>query len=223
MATTLRSASLPEPRLRRGGPDQLVCAVRQPGPHVADARVRLHYDDGREIRDQIVDLDTMQDAAAADGLRHWKEAGGTGIEARFYSIRSFPERFALWQMGALIGDLMQPALQYNAPVPDDHGGPRAGSRTRPEPVGHGQSRARHPERQQQDGQVMPDVGKKLQDWTAAADAIDAGRRDRQHVPPARALHARRSEAVAAAGDRQGDLARRGASSSTTTSTCTARR
>ena len=33
------------------------------------------------------------------------------LEARFYSIKSFPERFALWQMGSLIGDLMQPALQ----------------------------------------------------------------------------------------------------------------
>ena len=37
------------------------------------------------------------------------------MELRFYSIKSFPERFGLWQMGALIGDLMQPALQYNVP------------------------------------------------------------------------------------------------------------
>ena len=68
----------------------------------------------REIRDQIVDHDTIQDAEA-NGLQLWKEGGGPGLDVRFFSIKSFPERFGLWQMGSLIGDLMQPALQYNSP------------------------------------------------------------------------------------------------------------
>jgi conjugal transfer ATP-binding protein TraC len=50
-----------QPRLRRRRPDQLVCAVHQPRPHLPDRCADLHYDDGREMRDQIVDFDTIQD------------------------------------------------------------------------------------------------------------------------------------------------------------------
>jgi conjugal transfer ATP-binding protein TraC len=132
----------------------------------------LHYDDGREIRDQIVDHDTIQDAEA-NGLQLWKEGGGPGLDVRFFSIKSFPERFGLWQMGSLIGDLMQPALQYNSPFLLTLGvhllDPNATRTT---------VTANHVRATQNAGSkmavVMPDVGKKARDWTAAADVIDAG-------------------------------------------------
>jgi conjugal transfer ATP-binding protein TraC len=74
----------------------------------------LHYDDGREIRDQIIDFDTLQEARPL-GLVFTKPGRDEAMETRFYSIKSFPEHFALWQMNGLIGDLMQPALQYSCP------------------------------------------------------------------------------------------------------------
>jgi conjugal transfer ATP-binding protein TraC len=114
ISAVLRSASLPN---RVCNASDLIgwCAIftnpdRLSGTDAPDSA----YDDGRELRDQIVDFDTLQDAHP-NGLRLWKENGPGVLEARFYSIKSFPERFALWQMGSLIGDLMQPALQYNAP------------------------------------------------------------------------------------------------------------
>ena len=114
MSSTLRSASLPN---RVCDAADLInwCALFTNPDRISQTDApNLHYDDGREIRDQIVDFDTIQDPHPA-GLRLWKENGADVLEARFYSIKSFPERFALWQMGSLIGDLMQPALQYSAP------------------------------------------------------------------------------------------------------------
>ena len=114
MSSTLRSASLPN---RVCDAADLInwCALFTNPDRFSQADAPgLHYDDGREIRDQIVDFDTIQDPHPG-GLRLWKENDGNVLEARFYSIKSFPERFALWQMGSLIGDLMQPALQYSAP------------------------------------------------------------------------------------------------------------
>ena len=122
IASTLRSAMLPN---RVCDATDLInwCALFTNPDRIAHSDAEdlnfdddrwLHYDDGREIRDQIVDFDTIQDPDPA-GITLWKQTSQDVLEARFYSIKSFPERFALWQMGSLIGDLMQPALQYSAP------------------------------------------------------------------------------------------------------------
>ena len=176
MSTTLRSASLPN---RVCDAADLInwCSLfvnpdRITSTHAPD----LHYDDGREVRDQIVDHDTIQDAKA-NGLHLWKEGGRAGeecgLEVRFFSIKSFPERFGLWQMGSLIGDLMQPALQYNAPFLLTMGvhvlDPNATRTT----VTANHVRATQNAASKM-AAVMPDVGKKARDWTAAADALDAG-------------------------------------------------
>jgi len=132
----------------------------------------LHYDDGREIRDQIVDFDTIQDPRPS-GITLWKETSPDVLEARFYSIKSFPERFALWQMGSLIGDLMQPALQYSAPFLITLGvytlDPNA---TRTTVMANHVRATQNAKSKMAD--VMPDVKKKLEDWSAAANAIDTG-------------------------------------------------
>jgi conjugal transfer ATP-binding protein TraC len=112
ISTTLRAASFPN---RVCTADDLInwCALFC-NPHRIEAPrlTPLHYDDGREIRDQIIDFDTLQEAKPL-GLVFTKPGRDEAVEARFYSIKSFPERFALWQMNGLIGDLMQPALQYS--------------------------------------------------------------------------------------------------------------
>ncbi|MBB4730475.1 type IV secretion system protein TraC [Xanthomonas arboricola] len=172
MASTLRSASLPN---RVGHAADLInwCAVFTNGDRMFQVDAPdLHYDDGREIRDQIVDFDTIQDARP-QGLILCKEGLPNVLEARFYSVKSFPERFALWQMGSLIGDLMQPALQYTTPFLLTVGVQILDPNTIRSTV-----TANHVRATQNAGSkmanVMPDVQKKLQDWSAAAQSLDTG-------------------------------------------------
>jgi hypothetical protein len=96
------------------------------------------------------------------------------LEARFYSIKSsFPERFALWQMGSLIGDLMQPALQYSAPFLITLGVHVLDPNATKSVVTANHVRATQNAKSKM-ADVMPDVRKKLDDWSAAANAIDTG-------------------------------------------------
>ncbi len=172
MASTLRSASLPN---RVCDAADLInwCAIftnpdRLSGTDAPD----VNYDDGRELRDQIVDFDTIQDPHPS-GLTFWKESSPDVLEARFYSIKSFPERFALWQMGSLIGDLKQPALQYSAPFLLTLGVHVLDPNATKQVVTANHVRATQNAKSKM-ADVMPDVKKKLDDWTAAADAIDTG-------------------------------------------------
>ncbi len=73
-----------------------------------------YYDDGRDLRAQIIDHDTVA-RVTETGLHLRKPASDDEMEIRFLSIKNFPPRFALWNMGALIGDLYQGALQYPCP------------------------------------------------------------------------------------------------------------
>lgn len=172
MSTTLKAASLPNRSCDAADLINWCSLFANPNRVFNSDAPNLHYDDGREIRDQIVDFDTIQDANA-QGLLLTKEGSAEVLEARFYSIKSFPERFALWQMGSLIGDLMQPALQYSAPFLITMGVHVLDQSSTKNLV-----TANHVRAQQNAGskmaRVMPDVGKKLKDWNAAADAIDVG-------------------------------------------------
>ncbi|WP_082568255.1 type IV secretion system protein TraC [Rhizobacter sp. Root1221] len=182
MATTLRSASLPNRVCDAADLLNWVSLFVNPDRLTSTHSLELHYDDGREVRDQVVDRDTVQDPtphrihlAKEAGDRHGESDERTAheMELRFFSIKSFPERFGLWQMGALIGDLMQPALQYNTPFLLTMGvhvlDPNATRNV---------VTANHVRATQNAGSkmasVMPDVGKKARDWTAAADVLDAG-------------------------------------------------
>jgi conjugal transfer ATP-binding protein TraC len=172
MASTLRSASLPN---RVCDASDLInwCAIfTNPDRLSGTEAPNLNYDSGRELRDQIVDFDTIQDPHPG-GLTLWKESSAQVLEARFYSIKSFPERFALWQMGSLIGDLMQPALQYNAPFLLTLGVHILDPNATKSVVTANHVRATQNAKSKM-ADVMPDVRKKLDDWTAAADAIDTG-------------------------------------------------
>ncbi|WP_406625168.1 type IV secretion system protein TraC [Acidovorax sp. SDU_ACID1] len=180
MAATLRSAMLPSRVCDAAdlinwcamftNPDRIAHSDEEDLNHDDDRW--LNYDDGREIRDQIIDFDTIQDPHPS-GLTLWKETSPDVLEARFYSIKSFPDRFALWQMGSLIGDLMQPALQYSAPFLITLGvhmlDPNA---TRTSVMANHVRATQNAKSKMAD--VMPDVKKKLDDWTAAANAIDTG-------------------------------------------------
>lgn len=72
------------------------------------------YDPGKEIRHQIVDYDALL-RVEKQGLLFGDAADYDQVEARFYSVRSYPPKFALWSMRNLLGDYFQAALQYTCP------------------------------------------------------------------------------------------------------------
>lgn len=172
MSSTLRSASLPNRVCHAADLINWCALFTNPDRISRTDAPDLHYDDGKELRDQIVDFDTIQDLRS-NGIRFWKESSPEVLEARCYSIKSFPEHFALWQMGSLIGDLMQPALQYSAPFLLTLGvhvlDPNA---TKSVVIANHVRATQNAKSKMAD--VMPDVRKKLDDWAAAAHAIDTG-------------------------------------------------
>ena len=172
MATTLRAASLTNWVCDAADLINWCALFTNPQRIFESASPTLNYDSGRQIRDQIVDFDTIQDASA-QGLRLYKEGHPEVLDARFFSIKSFPEHFALWQMGSVIGDLMQPALQYNAPFMLTMGVHVLDPSTMKSTVTANFMRASQ-NADSKMAKTMVDVGKKLKDWNAAADAIDVG-------------------------------------------------
>jgi len=172
MSVTLNAASLPNFVC---GVDDLInwCAQFVNADRMTQSeQFNVHYDDGREICDQIVDFDTVQDAHA-EGLLLSRLGSEAQLEARFLSIKSFPERFGLWQMGGLIGDAMQPALQYNAPFLLTMGIHILDPIETKSAVTANNFRATQNAGSKM-ANVMPDVEKKQRDWKVAADAYDHG-------------------------------------------------
>jgi conjugal transfer ATP-binding protein TraC len=172
MVTTLRAASLPSKVCDASDLINWCALFANPDRIFKQDIPRQRYDDGREIRDQIVDYDTIQDATA-QGLQLFKEGNPRRMEARFYSIKSFPAEFGLWQMGSLIGDLMQPALQYNTPFLLTMGVRMLDPNAMRHLVTANHIRAQQ-NADSKMARIMPDVSKKLKDWGTTADAIDVG-------------------------------------------------
>lgn len=113
MQGTLRSAGFPS---REWGPDDLINwgAMLLNPQRLFDEQVALEYDPLRAIREQLIDRDTHL-SVRADRLVTWKADGAGHTTARVYTVKGYPRRFALWNMGTLIGDLHQAALQCACP------------------------------------------------------------------------------------------------------------
>ena len=78
-----------------------------------DEYPRPTYDSDRELRDQIVDLDQLV-RVTDKGILFGSDEEGP-MEARFMSVKSYPQRFGLWGMRDLLGDYFQATLHYNCP------------------------------------------------------------------------------------------------------------
>lgn len=74
----------------------------------------LVYDDGRELRAQVIDRGTQM-RIRKSGIQLSNAADPSVTDLRLLSVRSFPPKFALWNMGSLIGDLYQGSLQIPCP------------------------------------------------------------------------------------------------------------
>lgn len=172
MAATLNAASLPNRVCNAADLINWCSMFVNPGPIWQSDRPARTYDDGKEVRDQIVDFDTIQDSFPDHLLAH-KPNGPEQLESRFFSIRSYPERFALWQMAGLIGDLMQPALQYRSPFMLTMGVKILDHVKSKTTVATNNFRATQ-NAESKMAKIMPDVDKKRKDWQAAADTADSG-------------------------------------------------
>jgi conjugal transfer ATP-binding protein TraC len=84
-------------------------------PHrQAPASLPLPYDEGRELRDQVIDAATRLRITESSIVLS-NPAVSDDSALRLLSVRALPPRFALWNMGSLIGDLYQSTLQYPCP------------------------------------------------------------------------------------------------------------
>lgn len=132
----------------------------------------LMYDEGRPLSEQMVDRDTIQDATDS-GIVLSKPGHRDVLEARFLSVKGYPKNYALWQMGGLIGDLVQPALQYRGPFMLSMGVMLLDHNTAKATVTSNHIRATQNAGSKM-AAIMPDVAKKEADWKAVADAVDVG-------------------------------------------------
>jgi len=69
----------------------------------------LAYDNGKLIRNQILNYDTTLDVKPDHILVNGR------TELRMMSVKNYPEEFPIWGMNGLMGDLFQSNLQYQSP------------------------------------------------------------------------------------------------------------
>jgi conjugal transfer ATP-binding protein TraC len=112
MRATLHAAGFPSRPWTAGDLINWVSALLDPHRQAGDG-LPLTYDAGRELRDQVIDPSTM--LLIRPGGILLSNPAAEPQEMRLLSVRSFPPRFALWNMGSLIGDLYQATLQVPCP------------------------------------------------------------------------------------------------------------
>ena len=110
---TLHAAGFPSRAWTAADLINWVSALVDPHRSVGDA-LPLTYDEGRELRDQVIDRATRM-RVRQSAIELSNAADSATIDLRLLSVRSFPPRFALWNMGSLIGDLYQGTLQFPCP------------------------------------------------------------------------------------------------------------
>lgn len=84
-------------------------------PHVPPSDDPPTYDDGRLIKAQVIERDTVC-RVGRFGLRFSKAGDPENeIEVRHLSVKSYPGEAYVWNMSNMIGDLFQNSLQYPCP------------------------------------------------------------------------------------------------------------
>lgn len=139
-------------------------------------RARLSYDTGRLIREQLIDIDTISDTKRKHRILFGKAGRPeTNMESRLYSIKSFPEKFGLWNMGGLIGDLFQIQLQYPCSFMLTIGVMMLDPQASKTGAITSNYRATREEKSEM-AQIDPEKAEQKQDWDLALKAIGRGER-----------------------------------------------
>lgn len=140
-------------------------------------RTQLTYDDDRPIPDQCVGKDAYSNWA--DKRRGILAQGGSEdkhtVDVRMMVVDKFPERHSLGQMGLLIGDLFQPALQVPCPYTitlgtwiNDQGKEKASATIN--------SVKAEKDAKSDMAQISPQMVDKAKQWGAARQALANGRK-----------------------------------------------
>ena len=169
LANTLQGAGYPSKQWKAADLINWCADLCNPHRLFEDAAPR-HYDAYRQVRDQIVDIDTRQ-IASESGLRFRKPNRSDPVDARFFVVKGYPERFSLWRMGSLLGDTLQNTLQYPCPFVITMGVQFLEASGTKAQVGANQMRATQ-NASSKSAPYMPNVEDKRRDWTAALKEVE---------------------------------------------------
>ncbi len=129
----------------------------------------IPHDEGRLLKDQIIDHDTRQ-VETERGIT-FSKTGKPNVEMRVFGVKGYPERFSLWRMGALVGDLMQGALQYPCPFVITMGAYVLDPADTGAWVTANQARATQ-NANSKAAPLLPDAAEKKRDWDRAKEIME---------------------------------------------------
>lgn len=158
------------------GPEDLinwVAVLTNPHNSLVPKPVRLHYDDGRLIRDQIVAPDTVM-RVEQSGLKFGLPQDGNEIVAHVMSVRSYPPSCTLHSMGQIIGDWTQTALGYPCPFLVTMTAVTKDYETSKNQTQMKQVRATQ-QAESQMAKFLPDIAEKKRDWDIAQYSFEDGK------------------------------------------------
>ncbi len=113
MRATLHAAGFPSRAWSAADLINWVSALLDPHRQTGDA-LALAYDEGRELREQVIDRATCL-SIDRQSILLANPATDLQTALRLMSVRGYPPRFALWNAASLVGDLYQATLQYPCP------------------------------------------------------------------------------------------------------------
>jgi len=140
-------------------------------------RAHLTYEESRLINEQCVGPDAYSNwrdprrAILAQGGAEEKHT----IDLRMMVVDKYPERNALWNMGMLIGDLFQPALQVPCPYSITLG-TWIGDQNKEKAGATVNSIKAEKDAQSEMAQIDPGMTKKAKEWAATRKALNDGRK-----------------------------------------------
>ncbi|TFZ00083.1 type IV secretion system protein TraC [Ramlibacter humi] len=169
--STLKAANLPT---RRWSATDLVnwCADLLNPRRLYGPSAKLRYDPYKEIRHQLVALDTRT-SVRKDKVVLWSADTDDHVAIRTLTVRNYPESFALWGMNFLIGDVFQSALQYGCPFIVCIGARVPNRDAMKNRVQLKQARATQ-NAESPIAKFMPAFARQKRDWDAALRSLDQG-------------------------------------------------
>jgi conjugal transfer ATP-binding protein TraC len=171
MESTLKAANLPN---RRWTAEDLInwCANLLNPHRLYEDRPALNHDAYKEIRQQIMSLDTRT-SVRKDKVVFWRGETDEHIAVRSLTVRNYPESFALWNMNHMIGDVFQSSLQYGCPFLITLGAQVQNRDASKNKTQLRQARATQ-NAESPIARFMPAFTQQKRDWDAALKSLDQG-------------------------------------------------